>query len=151
MSEFIKSRLVRTILIALGSLVILSGVFALGARMGQRQERHFTRWSEGYDRMFGRPGPGGLPPGRPMFPMEHAIFGKVISMSTSTMVVQGKEGIEQSVTMASSTEIRAGRETIAIKDIKPDAEVAIFGAPNEQGQIEARLIRVMPAQPQPQK
>lgn len=145
MNELMKSKLVQGILIVLGGLVLLSGAFAAGVDVGERKARHFNGWSQNYDRMFGdrRGFRGGKTPfGAPSLPGGHGVFGKVLSVSGQQIVVQGKDGVEQNVLVASSTAIRIGREEGTPEDIRPDAEAAVFGSPNDQGQIEARLIRI---------
>jgi hypothetical protein len=126
-------------------MILLLGAFAGGVTVGERKARHFSNFSENYNHMFGprHIGPGDrLPFGMPMLPEGHGVFGKVISVSGSNLVINGKDNVEQNVTVASSTAIRIGREDGTLADILPDTDVAVFGAPNDQGQIEARLIRI---------
>jgi len=151
MPELIKSRVLKVVLVTLASLVLLSGAFCLGVNIGERKASHFAGWFENYDRAFGHRPPGGAPqmPLEPApFPGGHGVFGKVVSVSTSTVVIAGKDNIEQDVSITSSTAIRDGRGTGTVNDIKPDMDAAVFGAPNDHGQIDARLIRIF-SQPQP--
>lgn len=149
MPQFIHSRVIMAILATLAALAVLAGVFQLGVTVGERKSRHFTRWYDNYNRNLmplapRREGPG-MPPGGmpwPMLPNTHGVFGKILSINENSLVVQGKDNVEQNVIITSSTEIRAGRDAGTPEDLKPDTEVSVLGAPNEQGQIEARLIRL---------
>ncbi|HEU0050873.1 MAG TPA: hypothetical protein VFQ60_02330 [Patescibacteria group bacterium] len=143
MSEFISSRILRWILIGLGALILLTGAFYAGIKTEERAERHFARWSENYGRLFGR-----MPrPGAPDFSGGHGVFGRIVSVSGSHIVVQGADEIEQEVEVSSSTAIRAGRSQASLGDLKPDMQAAVFGEPNAQGQIDARLIRILNSMP----
>lgn len=136
-------------MIALGALILLAVAFSGGVAVGERKARHFAGWAENYGRMFDGPlrsPPRGMPMfNAPMLPGGYGVFGKVVSVSGQTVVVQGQDRVEQNVLITSSTEIRVGRDTGTVSDIRPDVDAAVFGAPNDQGQIEARLIRLMNA------
>jgi hypothetical protein len=149
MPQFIHSRIIIIALATLATLAILAGVFQLGVSVGERKSRHFTRWFENYDRNLMPPGsrrpgpnmpPGGMP--MPMLPNAHGVFGKILSVSDNSLIIQGKDNVEQNVIITSSTAIRIDRGVGTIQDLKPETEVSVLGAPNEQGQIQARLIRL---------
>jgi len=154
MPEFIKSKVLMWILAGLAGIAVLAGVFQLGVSIGERKAQHFNRWSENYGRNFGprglpAPGFGGemmrgpQPFGQPMLPGGHGIFGKVLLTDGSSFVVQGQDDVEQSVLITSSTAIRSGNSEAKPDDIKVDQSVSVFGRPNDLGQIEAKLIRLM--------
>lgn len=124
-------------------VLILLGVFQLGVSVGFKKARFMNDWGEHYDRVFPpRMGDGrmGTPPG-PFNP--HGAIGNVLSADENQVVLKNREGIEQSIAISSSTEIRRDRERIAPKDIKPNEPVMVFGDPDELGQIRAKLIRVL--------
>jgi hypothetical protein len=158
MSEFIKSKAVMFVLVSLAALAALAGVFQLGMSFGERKAQHFNRWYKNYDRNFGprmglpgipEPGPGGRMPGMPqpfgrqMLPGGYGVFGKVLSVDGQGLAIQDKQGVEQNIFVTSSTVIRSGDSEAALEDLLPDAQVSVFGQPNDQGQIEARLIRIL--------
>jgi len=154
MSEFIKSKAVMWVLICLAGIVVLAGVFQLGVSIGERKSRHFNRWFENYGRNFGPPGIMGRdwrrdmmnapqPFGRPMLPGGYGVFGKILSADGNRIVIQGQDNVEQSVLITTSTAIRIGNYEAKIGDLKADQNVSVFGRPNDQGQIEAKLIRIM--------
>jgi len=141
----INSRVLRVVLACLAAFILLTGAFCLGINVGERKAHHFAGWMDNYDRAFGHRPPEGfkmMPLEPAPFPGGHGVFGKVISVSGSNLVIQGPDAVEQDVTMTTSTQIRAGRDTIPMGDIRPDMDAAVFGAPNGRGQIDARLIRL---------
>lgn len=152
MEELFKSKKLQGILFLIASLILLCGVFSLGVRVGERKAEHFSQWSQNYDRMFvPRGGPhGGFPPPKPFgeMPDSHGAFGKVLSVNGLSIVIQGKDNLEQNILVTSSTAIRIGREEVTVEEVHPGENAAVFGIPNAQGQIEARLIRIM-GQPNP--
>ncbi len=62
-------------------------------------------------------------------------------MATKKRLVKGKDDVEKMVLVSDKTEISRGRQTVRIDELKIDDSVVIIGSPNEQGQIEAKLIR----------
>ncbi|MFA6429165.1 MAG: hypothetical protein WCV84_01565 [Patescibacteria group bacterium] len=156
MSELLKSPWMRTLLVALGLCAVLSAVFTAGIAVGGRKARHVMGWCGNYERQFTRPPLGvgarlerdprrgeAFPFAPPMLPGGHGVFGKVLSVAEGSLMVQGKDTVEQEVLVTTSTQIRLGRDEQVLTEIKPDMAVAVFGAPNGQGQIDARLIRVI--------
>lgn len=153
MQSLITVKWIQVTLFCLGIFIILFSVFLGGVTIGERKARHFDNWSRNYPSMFPRmydplespnrlmPGMG-LSPRRAPMPFPHGIFGTVISTSTGSLVVQGKDHIEQTILVTDKTIIRAGRDTASFSLIKQNAEVGVFGEPNAQGQIEAKLIRL---------
>lgn len=142
MQHFLHSTTIQRVLIVLGVLVILCGTFSLGLRIGERKAGHFSGWERGYRGMMPMMRRG---TDRPLFPNGHGVFGNVLSISDNSLVIQGRDGIEQTVLVTSSTTIRVGRETVELKDISKDLtklQASAFGAPNASGQVEARLIRL---------
>ncbi len=146
MFELLKSKLLLGILIGLGAFIVLLGIFTAGIHVGQRKAFHAVGWSENYSRLLGRP-PRGLPTDRLLPPPPnmgggHGAFGRIVSLADRLLVVQGKDNVEQSVLVTSSTVVRVGREAGSLEQLRSDMDVAVFGVPTIEGQIEARLIRV---------
>ncbi len=149
MNPFSDSPAMQRILISLAALIILIGTFTLGVNLGERKARHFSGWYENYGGMFYKHAPPMPRPGQPFAPRmpdPHGVFGKILSISDTNLVIQGKDGIEQNVLVTSSTVIRVGNERTNMTDLHREGiinlDAAAFGEPNGQGQIEARLIRL---------
>ena len=60
------------------------------------------------------------------------------------IAVAGENDAEKIVVLKNDTIIKRFRETISQNDLKIDDNIVVIGSPNEQGQIEAKLIRIMP-------
>ena len=56
--------------------------------------------------------------------------------------MKGKDDVEKTVLVSEKTAITAHRKSLKVSDLKVDDQAVIIGAPNEQGQIEAKLIRL---------
>ena len=146
----------KTFLLALwiiGALVIVFAVFEAGEFVGYRKAEFSYQWGEAYYRGFG--GRMGGPPmmsgaGDGDFMMGHGLFGMVLRASSSSLVMQDRDETEKVILLAPDTVIRRFRETIAPTDLEPNDRIVVIGAPNASGQIEAKLIRVMPSSTAPE-
>ncbi len=146
--QFVQSRVFRWAMGGVGVLIVFLLVFKAGEFVGFRKAGFSYRWGENYYRGMVGPREGVMPRGfEPRdFMMGHGTFGSVISVSSSSLVIKGNDGAERVVLITQKTEIRRFRDTIVPDDLKLNDRVTIIGAPNDAGQIEARLIRVMPPQ-----
>lgn len=82
-------------------------------------------------------------PFRPM-PFPNGVFGRVLSASGTTLLIEGQDHFQQNVVITTSTAIRTEQGSTSSSAIQPNQEVGVFGSPNGQGQIEANLIRLFP-------
>lgn len=137
------------------SLVYVCGVIALlliGFISGRASERgsvrHALLWQNNYRANFfddfgSRNMRGGMMNNFASMPMRsHGFLGTVISVSDENISVQSNDGIEQSVQITDQTIIRRNRDKVEITDLKNGERVAIFGQPNNKGQVAAVLIRI---------
>ncbi len=118
-------------------------IFKAGEALDQHHARSSYRWCENFHRIFGGPRGGFFKDfnGRD-FLNSHGVFGAILKIDGSTLIVKGNNNTEQIVLVADTTTIRRGHDAITLSDLKPDARVIIIGSPNTQGQIEAKFIRV---------
>jgi hypothetical protein len=144
MQNFIQSKFLHGVLIGIAGLVAVLAIFALGMGVGAARASRFSRWCEANERQFSQPGPMGHM-GVPAFPADaHGVFGDVLSTSGTSMTVEGQDGIEHEVLFTSSTRVRSGQVDATTTDIRSNAHVGVLGDPDDQGGIEARLIRIFP-------
>jgi hypothetical protein len=146
MSNFLESKVVRTILWILGGLIVLVVVFGLGIAVGYNRAGFASGFDQNYYRNFYGVPPGGGAIGLVAAPMPvaiHGVVGKVIDLGTSTISVENQQGNEQSVAVSSDTDIRNGNGNMVIGDIAAGDQIAVIGAPNSVGQIDARFIRIL--------
>ena len=149
-NTFFQSKLFKRIVVGVGLLIIMLLAFGAGLSVGYRKARFSYAWGENYDRNFGGPQHGifgflSEQESEHGFMNAHGTFGSVLSISagSSTLVINGRDNAEKTVRVSSSTAFRARRDAIQFSDIKIGDPVVVIGAPNDQGQIEAKLIRLL--------
>lgn len=126
-------------------LGLLCGAFSIGMTVGFHKARFSYDWGEQYDMNFGGPHHGifGFREG-PQFMDAHGTFGQIIKIDSTDIVVRGRDNIEKVILVDDDTLIQRMRETIQLSDLHTNDIVTIIGEPNEQGQISAKFIRLMP-------
>lgn len=71
-------------------------------------------------------------------------LGQIVSMSLPTFMVKGNNRAEMAIRINSNTSIRKMREMSTTTDLIIGKNVVIIGEPNNDGEIEAKLIRILP-------
>ena len=72
----------------------------------------------------------------------HGVFGSIIKIDGNTIIAKAKDDVEKTILVSDSTIIQKGRKKVKLPDLKVDEDIVVIGSPNEEGQIEAKLIRV---------
>lgn len=142
---FLQSKKFKAIFCGIGIVIIVLLVFKAGEMIGFRKANFSYRWGENYYRTFAGPHrgfPGEFAGGD--FLMSHGAFGIVITNSSSTLIIKGPDEVEKSVIIAKDTIIKRFKETISASAIETGDNVVIVGSPNDSGEIEAKLIRILP-------
>ena len=135
-------------LIAVGAAVILLLlVFGAGVKVGTLKARYSYKWAENYHKNFAGPKGGFFGDLKRGFKDRdfigaHGVSGSIIKIDGSTFIVNGGDNVEKTILVSEKTTITSRRETIKASDLKVDDRVVIIGSPNEQGQIEAKLMRL---------
>ncbi len=147
-NKIFQSRKFKIALLALGAFIVLLFVFCAGMAVGFRKADFSFKWGENYHRNFAGPRGGFFEDfiGRD-FINGHGVFGQIIKIDGSTLVIKGADNTEKIILVKDDTTINRLQEKIKAGDLKVDDQVVVIGSPNEQGQIEAQLIRVMPVSP----
>ncbi|MFZ5391482.1 MAG: hypothetical protein ACOZAJ_04390 [Patescibacteria group bacterium] len=151
-NKFFSAKVFKTVSYAVACLVLLLAVFTLGTYVGYRKANFSYKWGDNYHRNFAGPRGGFMmdkpfpkPPFGPEEFMEGSgVFGQVIKVDSNQLVIRGRGDLEKIVVLDSDTVIKKFQQTISLSDIQIDDQVVIIGQPNNQGQIQAKLIRVMP-------
>jgi hypothetical protein len=142
--DLFESKFSVKILYGIGYIVILILVFSLGMSVGFHKASFGRAWGDNYERNFGMmPEPPGF--GKNNFPNAHGAIGKIIKIELPTIIVQDKNNTEKVILIKNDTKIQQIKKDIEQKNLKMDDFVVIIGSPNNKGQIEAKLIRIMPA------
>ena len=149
LKEIFKPAHFNKLLIILAAAVVLLFVLSLGVFVGHEKERFSQRWGENYYRNIMGPAGRAGGPGRMDFDRRgfsaHSGLGQIIKIEDNAIIVQARGDIEKTVLVTVQTVLVKNRQNIDLADLMIDDKVAVIGRPNNQGQIEARLIRVLPA------
>jgi hypothetical protein len=151
--ECVQSKMFKGFIIGIATFLVLVIVFQAGVFVGFKKAGFSQRLGENYGRIFGdQKGPemmDGMFKGLPFdnLPGGHGAVGVVIKVSSSTIVVSEPNNIEKIVLLNGETAIRKARDEINIENIVIGDFVSIIGESNSKGEIEAKLVRIMPPPP----
>ncbi len=134
---------------------ILLFIFWLGMFIGQKKGQFRYARRESYCcnilSFYSNSRPNFLPPehlkgmlGKQSSVNTYGIIGRILKISDNKLVVLDRDGIEKTVIVSQETIIKYFQKTISIKDLVINNMIAVIGEPKENGQIEARFIRVLP-------
>lgn len=144
----INRDMLKWIIVGLAGFVIVIFIFGVGMFVGGMKARFSYSWAESYHKNFAGPREGFFgdwrnPPPLPGdFIESHGTFGEIIKVNDSDFVIKGRDNIEKLILIKEDTVIEKGRITIKKEELKVGDQIVIIGSPNEQGQIEAKLIRI---------
>lgn len=141
---FLASHTFVKILTAIGCLIILIVVFEAGVATGYHKASFAYHWEENYEHNFGRPESPFMMGARAM-PNPHGGAGMIASVTLPTFVIVGGSEDEKVVRIASTTVIRNGAAAVDATQLSPGMTATVIGTPNDEGEIQAELIRIMPA------
>lgn len=140
-----KTAHLMTVILVIACTII---VFHVGEEFGYKKYEIMNRMSGGYYKTFGpgdnrRMGPLGY-----LFDDQtntHGVSGKVINVTADKILVEDDEGIEKNVLVDNKTIIKKQRLSIKESEIKIDDFIIVIGSPTSDGQIDAKIIRILPA------
>lgn len=150
--EFFHSKVFSGFIFGLATFLVLTIVFQIGVFVGFKKAHFSQKLGENYGRIFGEEK---RPKGQEEFfdmpfdnlPGGHGAVGAIIKVSTSTLVVAEPNNLEKIIRLGEKTIIRKAREEISGAGINVGDFVSIIGEANDQGEIEAKFIRVLPPPP----
>jgi hypothetical protein len=151
--NFLNSKTFKNITYILGILVIAFFIFQAGMIAGFRKVSFGRDWGNNYEKNFGSPHKSFRMMGQEFgdfgnMPNAHGAVGKIIKVELPMIVVfDSKDQTEKIIIIDDKTEIRKMRDFVTKDDLKLDEHIIVIGAPNSSGQIEAKLIRFIPAPP----
>ena len=148
LKEFTQSKSFRGILAGIGIAIVALLIFQAGMFVGFRKASFSYRFGDNYYRAFGDRGPKpfqGQP--RDGFIEGHGAVGKIASIKLPTFVVTDPDDVEKVIAINEDTVIRRFDTTISADELKVNDFTVILGSPNDNSQIEAKLIRILPPPP----
>jgi len=146
--DFFQTKLFKGIILAVLCLIILVFVFGTGVFVGMKKAEFSFKWADEYHRNFGGPQGGFF--GDMInegFTESNGVFGQIIKIDGQTLTIKGKDNVEKIVIVGEKTTILCLRKNIKLSDLKINDSLVAIGDPNNNGQIQAELIRVIPSPP----
>lgn len=142
---------VRTILIGLGLLLIMFTVFQAGVFIGFHKASFGRAWGERYTNNFDPRARDELVhmPRPDQFASGHGAVGKIISATETSLVIDGPDHLEKTISLSPESAIRKFKETASLSDLVPGTFVVVIGEPDTSGTINAKLVRILPPPPIP--
>ncbi len=143
--DWFESKTFRGILYGIGITIIALAIFQLGIIVGSHKVRFAERLSGSFERNFGIRNDFM----QDMMGIEgHGTVGKIVSVALPDIIVSGPDNVERTIRIGNETVIRQFREQISADKLSTGEYIVALGAPDVQGFIEAKLIRVLPPPPQ---
>ncbi len=133
-----KNITTKTVLVVIAVIVIGLLIFKAGQFVGYKKAGFSGRMGDNYSRTFGGPMMReGMPGG-------HGVTGKVIKVSPDSIVIEGSDSVEKVITVSTTTLVRNLREDAHVSDIKVNDMIVVIGTPSQNGEVTAKLIRIIP-------
>lgn len=149
LKNFLQSKTSKTVVCVIGAIIIALFILQAGIFIGYRKAAFSYRMGDNYYRNFGdRRGGDFMMMGIPRdsnFANPNGVIGKIIKIELPNLIVVDIDGIEKNVVIKNDTIVNRFKETIKPEDLKVDESIVVIGAANENGQIEAKLIRITPS------
>ncbi|HTX86967.1 MAG TPA: hypothetical protein VMC41_02800 [Candidatus Nanoarchaeia archaeon] len=147
--EIINSPLIRRVLLGAAGAVVLVLVFSAGVFVGIEKVKFSYGWGENYYRNFVDPrGPaiGPLVARNPFWDKNyispHGLLGQIIEVDENGFVLLGLNQTEVLVEVDGNTVIKNQRNNLKLSDLKIGEQAVVIGAPSDQGEIQAKLVRI---------
>ena len=146
-NKFIESRNFKRIIYAFGIFFILFFVFQAGMIVGFKKASFRHDWGSNYEKNFGpyRSIPKFIKDNFSETPNAHGAIGKIIKVDLPDIVVLDKDQTEKSIVIDDNTTIIEMTDKVNKESLAVDKFVVVIGNPNSSGQIEAKLIRIIPS------
>jgi len=146
-----KQDMLKLAVFGLSGFIVVLFVLSVGIWIGGERAKFSYKWADNYHKNFGGPREGFFGEVR-KFPNDdfmsgHGEFGTIVKISGSEIVMRGKDNMEKVVLIKDDTVIKNQKEDIKKGDLKANDFVVVIGLPNESGQIEAKMIRLLPELP----
>lgn len=126
--------------------IILTVVFQAGISVGFRKAQFVKNWGNHYEDNFGpRPPRGVFDKMGIKSPNGHGTIGEIVKIELPNIIVLDRDTTEKIIITNDDTKIISMRDAIQPADLKAGDHIVVIGTPNDDGQIVAKLIRVIPS------
>ena len=146
LNELVQSKAFRGALTIVGIALAALVIFQAGEAIGFRKAAFSYRFGDNYYRAFSSErGPKSFRMQmRGGFMEAHGAAGRIVSINLPTFVVSGPDEVEKVVLIGDDTEIRHFDTSVAASELRVGDFAVVIGSPNENSQIEAELVRILP-------
>jgi len=143
-----QSKMFKILVFGIAGLIAVLLIFQAGMMVGFRKANFSYQWGENYHRNFAGPRGGFFQEfiGKDLIDA-HGVFGSIIKIDGSTLIIKGANDVEKIILLKDDSVIKRFQETVKSEDLKIGENIVVIGSPNDSGQIEAKLIRILPAPP----
>lgn len=141
----IKNIINKNVLYVILAFILALLIFQFGMFVGYKRAEFSFGWGDKYFSTFGeRQGPH--IPGLPGDDLSnsHGISGKIIKIELPNLVVEDQDKVEKMIVINDDSSIKKFREDLKSTDLQVGEFVVVIGSPNDNSQVEAKLIRLMP-------
>jgi hypothetical protein len=149
--EYIQSKVFKGILTGIFIAIIALVIFQAGVAVGNRKASFAHRFGDNFERNFRDPRGGGFMkmgfPGGADKPSGHGAAGEIVSIALPLVVVAGPDNLEKVVVVTDTTQVRKFQENIEVNELAVGDFIVVLGTPNNEGQVDAKLIRLAPPPP----
>lgn len=123
-----------------GELIVGLLIFHAGTAFGERHALSRMHMGRQLAPVLGM---GFLPHG--FMPDEHGAVGTIMNITLPLLTLKTRDGREESVRIASSTQVRSTSADPSVDQLKVGQSVIVLGDPDDTapGDIDARLIRIL--------
>ena len=143
----VESKKFSKILLLIGVIIVALVIFQAGVLVGFHKASFSSRWGENYRETFGgRHGGmmGGMMFGDNDYSNSHGAVGKIIKLELPKIIIIGPDNVEKIIVIKNDTMLRLFRDVATSTQLKVDDYIVAIGSPNSAGEIEAKLVRLMP-------
>lgn len=148
LEELLKSSRFQSVTIIIGFALVFLLLFQAGMYVGYRKAAFSYNMGDNYYRAFRGHGPTPFHmPIRGDFVGSDGTVGKVVSVHLPMIVLTSRDNTERAAIVDDKTIVLQGSETTTPGTIQPDDFIVILGSPNEDSQVQAKLIRIVPPPP----
>jgi len=145
-SPIFSSALSKVIFI-IGACVAVVIIFFAGETVGFEKAEFSYHFGENYNRMFGgRDDVVMQPPfvGDNFFLSTSGGAGKIVKIALPKIAIEDASGVEKIIVVDSDTIVKQMRYTVDADTLKIGDTIVVLGSPDQNGEIDAKLIRLMP-------
>ncbi|MDE1970063.1 MAG: hypothetical protein KGI50_00575 [Patescibacteria group bacterium] len=136
-----SSRVIICILYGIGAFIIILAVFQLGIFIGYHKASVAYQRGRAYYQAFNNPR---YNIAQQYFPSANGAVGTITSINLPTFIVEGRDNIETTIRLSSTTALRKFRDVITPTDLHINDHVIVIGSSDEAGVMHARLVRIVP-------